>query len=95
MDLKWKLLAAQLLQEASQLYANHGCNDWKWPANWTPVDRENLADAMVRDNVGYSNLRDEDVEDIYGLIAGDYGPPDWWVMLFLSKQLAMEATEGR
>ncbi len=86
---KWTKLAGDLLQEASESLSNAGCNDWKWPADWTPAERLELARAMVADNVQCTERElTADLEaEAAELVSGPWGPPDWWVALYLAKQL--------
>jgi hypothetical protein len=90
MNTKWQALAGELLEAASSQFSRHGCNDWKWPEDWTGAERFAFADAMVRDNVGKptGRLTAEQREQVAGYTDGEYGPPDWWVMAFLGKRLA-------
>ena len=81
MNAKWRQLAGELLIEVSKEFANHGCNDFTWPDTWTPEERHHLVLAMMIDN-GHVD------DDIY---TGQFGPPDWWVMCFLGKQLQAQA----
>ena len=86
---KWAELAGELLDVASREFSNHGCNDWQWPPGWTTAQRRELVSAMVSDNTGRAakDFTDEDKEEIKHMTKGAFGPPDWWVMLFLAKQL--------
>lgn len=86
---RWLALAGQLLSAAAEDFSNHGCNDWKWPADWTSDKRRELATAMVEANIGRPRhaFTASDVTEVESLCNGDYGPPDWWVMKFLGKQL--------
>jgi hypothetical protein len=88
-DPKWLAVAGALFIRASQEFSNHGSNDWEWPADWTPEERFAFATAMVSDNVQRppSEFTALDREDADHLARGKYGPPDWWVMLFLGKRL--------
>lgn len=40
MNTKERALAAEMLQLASDSYANHGCNDWEFPKDWTRKERQ-------------------------------------------------------
>lgn len=87
MDNKWQEVAGQLLVLAAGKFSNHGCDDWKWPVDWTLEERYQLALAMQRDTVCGRLLMAEEIEDVRGWADGDFGPPDWWVMRFLGKEL--------
>ena len=92
MKLKWQKLAGELLALASEEFGSHCCNDWKWPKDWTPEDREEFSRAIVADNVQAIRKEPsaEDERDAAELAAGNYGPSDWWVMVFLGKELQRE-----
>lgn len=77
-------LTAELLRGASDMYSNHGCNDWKWPADWSQVDR--LAFAAY--------CFGADAEAVEYASKGEYGPPDWLVMEKLSDMLEEEAEKS-
>lgn len=34
------VLAASLLDEVASEYANHGCNDWEYPSDWSQQEKE-------------------------------------------------------
>ncbi len=96
MNPKWQRLAGELLETASGQFSNNGCNDWKWPEDWTQAERLAFTEAMVRDNVRKKptgKLTPAELEEIASLAEGEYGPPDWWVMTFLGRQLNPEDTE--
>lgn len=79
MNPKWMKLAGALLKRASEEFVNHGSNDWNFPKDWTELDRLNFIAEIHKDN----GTPDE---------AGDCTSlPDWWVMLFLGKQLVKES----
>ena len=40
---EWVGLAAAMLDTAADSFANHGCNDWQWPADWSRAKRRRLA----------------------------------------------------
>jgi hypothetical protein len=78
---KWLKLASDLLGEASDEFSNHGCNDWKWPKDWSRNDRKEFMDRFVEEY---------DKEDL------KYGPADFAVMSYLSNyllELSGEANE--
>ena len=56
-------LAADLLDMASEVFSNHGCNDFKMAGRFTDEDLAAIADLMNRSNLG----------DDYAV---DYGPDD-------------------
>ena len=86
---EWLTLAGELLGSAASQFSSHGCNDWAWPKNWTKAQRLELAIAMVAQNTGRNvgEFTESDREQIDAMCAGDYGPPDWWVMSFLGDVL--------
>jgi hypothetical protein len=90
MNEKWLNLAGELLGLASSSFSNRVCNDWKWPEHWSPADRLSFAEAMVRDNVRkpVGDLTAEESNEVKSMAGGVYGPPDWWVMIFLGNRLA-------
>ncbi len=90
MNSAWLRLAGELLGLASDQFSNHGCNEWEWPADWSAVERRQLAEAIVRDNVRKTNgekLNTEEAGQVKHMASGKHGPPDWWVMAFLAGQL--------
>lgn len=91
MKQKWQQLAGDLLMLASQEFSNHGCNYWKWPESWTPKERYDFSLAIVMDNrravFGRDTPSEEDKRDAVDMAECDYGPNDWWVMMFLGKEL--------
>lgn len=38
-------LAADMLELASDQFANHGCNDWSFPSNWTKKEMEEFCEV--------------------------------------------------
>ena len=85
----WLPVAAELLESASLAFSVFVCNDWKWPADWSPTDRFDLAAQMVAANTGRAveEFSRADREEVDSMVTGAYGPPDWWVMSFLASQL--------
>jgi trimethylamine:corrinoid methyltransferase-like protein len=85
----WLKLAGELLDLASTAFTRHGCNDWKWPEDWSHAARVRFARAMVADNTKRTprQFTAEDKEKVESMAEGEYGPPDWWVMAFLASQL--------
>ena len=83
----WLKLAGELLELASKKFANHGCNDWKWPTAWTVNQRWEFAREMAIANVKGRELTEEDQRDIAEFCREEFGPPDWWVMTFLATKL--------
>lgn len=76
MNSKWLQLVAAFLDKASDKFANHGCNDWEFPKDWTLADRQELVKAIWADD---GSLADYDPKRLY--------VPDWLVMRFLANQL--------
>lgn len=72
------LLAAQLLNEASDHYANHSCNDWKFPIDWTHEERVKFVKEFHEFN-GDPNEFDETFLRL----------PDYAVMAFLASKLVI------
>ena len=71
-DLKMQLeLAATFLNAAADKYANHGCNDWKWPDDWGPYNRSQLMSQIAVDSETFET-------------AVKRNPPDWLVMQALA-----------
>lgn len=69
-------LAGELLDKASDVYANYGCNDWEFPPDWTLEERR----TFVKEYHDYNGSPD------------DYDPDDLWlgdfqVMAFLAHKL--------
>lgn len=93
-ELNRKLMrvACQLLDMASDKYSDHGCNDWAWPEYLTANDRLAVARMMYADKKRKSvpELTAEENEDAAHMVKT--GPPDWWMMSFLSKRLAQAIT---
>src|SRR5476651_2719559 len=85
-----------MLADHADKLGNAGCNDWKWPSDWTQDEREEFATLMVEDNVSRKreNFTDEDWRDVKEMSASgrEWGPPDWWVALVLGKMLTGEVT---
>jgi len=46
MNIKWKTLAADLLDEAADEFSNQGCNDWEWPEDWSIGARNTFLAAL-------------------------------------------------
>jgi hypothetical protein len=69
-------LAAALLDEASESYSNHGCNDWEFPADWTRAEKV----AFVRAWHEWNGDPEEFDEKHLSL-------PDYAVMSFLADRL--------
>jgi hypothetical protein len=77
MNARWTNMAADLLALASEEFSNHGCNDIRWPTDWTPDQRHEFLRA-------YNHWARTD----YVTAASDYMPmPDSGVMEFLADQL--------
>ena len=91
MNHKWLKVAGELLTEAAEKFSNHGCNDWRWPESWNAEDRWAFAHAMVCDNehiapgVPLTERQKQEVDEL--AVDREFGPPDWWVMAFLGRQL--------
>ena len=83
---KWLKLAGEMLELASDQFSNHGCNDWRWPDDWTQKEREGLAKAMTVQNFGRPMTQEEE-QDAVDIAKCEFGPPDWWVMDFLGQKL--------
>ncbi len=73
MNPKWLKLAAQLLESASAVFSNRGCNDFDYPKDWTQADIDEFEQA-----VNLWNTRNSEPEP-------DPAPvPDWFAMSFLA-----------
>lgn len=68
-------LAAELLEMASDKFADHGCNDWEAPATWTDAQWEVFAAAYEAWNEG---------EDATDRLRMRDQMMDWEVMAFLA-----------
>lgn len=85
---EWLAVAADLLMDAAYGLGDRGCNDWRWPEGWTRGDRVEFAGALVRDNERVApgaELTAPQRQQVADLVRGEFGPPDWWVALFLAK----------
>lgn len=76
MNEKWLKLAGKLLEKASEEFSNHGCNDWKFPVDWTVEERREIVKKMYEENGDPENY---DPKHLH--------VPDWWIMSFLADQL--------
>lgn len=85
MNKKERLLAAHLLEMASDQFCNHGCNDLNLKKlGWTTEERRNLMQRMHE-----SNGDPEEFDPSY-----DYEYfTDHWVMSFLADKLEEEANK--
>jgi hypothetical protein len=81
-------LAGDLLEQASDVFSNHGCNDCPWPDYMNREQRLHMATQMVADNnrKAVEDLTDEEREEAKGH-AESKCMPDWWFMSFLAKRL--------
>lgn len=87
MNKKEKLLAAYLLELASNEFAMHICTDLDMEAlGWDVEERRDLMRRMHENN-GDPEEFDPNCDYKYN--------DDWWVMIFLAKQLKKEANESR
>ncbi len=91
MNAKWLHLAGNLLEQASEEFANHGCNDWKWPKGWDESDKWELTETMMEDNLKKPSkeFNVEEMNEWSDLM--NNGPDDWWLMSFLAGQLKKES----
>jgi hypothetical protein len=75
MNQKERKLAADLLYLAADEFANHGCNDWDWPADWSDEERRDFAAryaAYNGDDETYDTLPDFAVMGFLGsMLEGD------------------------
>ena len=76
---KEKILAAQMLETASQVFSGRNCNDWDFPEGWTEEEKISLCREFHEFN-GDTDLIDIDE---------DYFLPDWCVMLLLANKLRL------
>lgn len=70
------LLAAEFLEDLSERMGNAGCNDWRWPADFTPEQRKALSKACAEFNGAPT--------EEYG---NEFGPPDFVVVDYLARCL--------
>jgi hypothetical protein len=82
MNEKWLKLAGDLLEKASEEFSNHGCNDWKFPGDWSLEEKRELVKAMHEENRSPGDYN-----------ANQLDMPDWWVMSFLGKYLRGEVKQ--
>ena len=59
-------LAAELLDMASDVFGNHGCNDFKMSGRFTDEERAAIADLMNCQNLGkdYKSTHASDDDDV-------------------------------
>jgi hypothetical protein len=82
MTRKEKLLAASLLELASEEFSNHGCNDWEFPVGWSPAECHDFVRRYCDwngDPSEYDASREPSL-------------PDWAVMRFLAAKIEEEVT---
>jgi len=77
MNTKELKLAADLLRTASDVFANHGCNDWEFPDDWTEQERHDF----VKEYHDYNGDPEEFNPKFLRL-------HDYAVMAFLARKLA-------
>lgn len=92
------ILAADLLQLASNEFSNHGCNDYKTPPDMTDEDLQDIADLLDMSNFKDITTREElakiredwpdDVTDVDSLRAYMM---DWMLMRAMEFMLRREA----
>ena len=78
------LLVADLLNDASETYSNHGCNDFDFPSDWTDIEKQ----AFVVDfQIWNGGIDDDDDAD---------NMADWCVMATLANKIrrSMKADRG-
>lgn len=83
MNKKWIELAGKLLDEAADKYADHICNDWDFPKDWTVEDKQEIVKAMHVDNGSAVEYNEHELN-----------VPDWWIMAFLAKKLKELANDN-
>ena len=74
MNKKWQIMAGNMLVDMADVLSCRGCNDWKWPEQWTQDERRELATQMVIDNVrkrSVDELTDEEKADIDNFVKDD------------------------
>lgn len=79
---KETILAARLLQSASNQFANHGCNDWSFPENWSDHEKKDF----MKHYLEYHHINEEPDPDRMPL-------PDCSVMEFLAHRMIDGAHE--
>ena len=90
MNPKWMQLAADLLKKAAKKFSCNVCNDYLLPDSWTEIEKRELAESMIRNFDRVDPGRSVNPEEVAGLANC---MSDWWVMLFLAKQLEQEARQ--
>jgi hypothetical protein len=97
MKKKWLKLAGEMLSNHASILGEAGCNDWKWPADWTQDERLEFVTLMVSDNVSRApaDFTEEDEEDVENMASNDtdYGPPDWLVAQVLATIIEKEVAK--
>lgn len=73
---KWLLIAADFLEQASDEFSNHGCNDWDFPDDWTEKEKQEFVKKMYEDNGDPENYNPNHLD-----------MPNWWVMGFLAGKI--------
>lgn len=73
-------LAVQFLRDYASELSNHGCNDWEWPADWTPEHRAQFW-------VDYHAFNGSPPEDLADNLKWGHAPLDWQVALLLAHKL--------
>lgn len=81
---KWRLLAADLLEQGSDEFAKHVCNDFSFPKGWTK--------AEVKDFVSQMHAQNGTPEEFD---PRNLSVPDWWVMAFLADELRAGERKGK
>lgn len=71
-------LAIEFLKDLADKYGNAGCNDWRWPKDWSSKQRHKWAwryanhpDVAAGADAGYFAER---------LTASEFGPPDFMMV---------------
>lgn len=80
MTAKDKYLASELLERASEEFANHGCNDFDFPDDWTEQEKADLIQRYHRWNGDPENFSPKHLF-----------LPDYAIMRFLAIELRDQA----
>ena len=74
-------LASEMMDAHADDLSNRGCNDWKWPKNWSAGLKREFARAFIRHN----ERREPDMAEVEAQVKD--GLPDFAVARVLSEML--------
>lgn len=81
MNIKERMLAAVMLDMASDKFSSHGCNDWEFPNSWTKEEKI----AFLRGYHAWNGDPEEEFSERYLHIS------DFAVMSFLAHKIRQMA----